>query len=683
MPKYTAKTLSRADSERLRRVDPAIVAAGFVSAAAGNSRFTAPLLFRFEALDVAHIERLRSETEVSAGYAIGSDGRVSRLAEKQHAEIEMVVGRPAFVPAVISLPVPELGDNGELHSGGGDWPPEWSLLNTPGTRAEAAPELGPALDFSVPAIRAAQSDLPAPPTLDGSGVIIGVVDWGCDFAHPAFRRPDGRTRIRMLWDQNGVAASSGMKLGAQPSVSSLPGRVFSASDLDQALRSPDPYWATGYDPTAYPYVPFGDETPKVVHGTHVLGTAGGGVSCWNGVSYDWPGVAPGADLMFVHLRPNALDASVRQTNGSDVIQGVASIFYVAQSLGRPCVVNLSMGNNTGPHDGSSVLEQMLDVLAAPPGRAIVVPAGNNREAHLHSSGSVWPGGPRTISWEFMADDSNANTVDLWYETPTEPPSLTISLNPPEGPSLDQPFPGQGLILLRDGKTMGTVLSESRPPEGDRTSWLQHLRIEISPTGNAESWQITLSMDPTVDTPTHFHAWIDRSDVFSSSQSHFAATDADRAYTLDSLSCGRNTLCVGAYYEIPRSQGATGFSSQGPTRDGRPKPDFSAPGYQVQAPLAKGGQRIKAGAPARWPLRAPMSGTSVSAPHGAGLVALLLQASPGATSENLRTWIASNTQLIPPTRAAQFHPGTGISRAWDPQLGFGRIDAAASVNGIEA
>ena len=37
----------------------------------------------------------------------------------------------------------------------------------------------------------------------GRGTVVGVVDWGFDFAHPDFRNKDGSTRILALWDQRG------------------------------------------------------------------------------------------------------------------------------------------------------------------------------------------------------------------------------------------------------------------------------------------------------------------------------------------------------------------------------------------------------------------------------------------------------------------------------------------------
>src|SRR5215469_17406265 len=49
------------------------------------------------------------------------------------------------------------------------------------------------------------SDERRPPSLDatGRGVIVGIIDWGLDFAHPDFRNPDGSTRMLALWDQRG------------------------------------------------------------------------------------------------------------------------------------------------------------------------------------------------------------------------------------------------------------------------------------------------------------------------------------------------------------------------------------------------------------------------------------------------------------------------------------------------
>ena len=42
----------------------------------------------------------------------------------------------------------------------------------------------------------------------GRGVIVAVLDWGCDFAHPNFCNEDGSTRLLALWDQSAASTSS-------------------------------------------------------------------------------------------------------------------------------------------------------------------------------------------------------------------------------------------------------------------------------------------------------------------------------------------------------------------------------------------------------------------------------------------------------------------------------------------
>src|SRR5262245_22094851 len=62
----------------------------------------------------------------------------------------------------------------------------------------AVVESGPA------AFPLAANDERRPPDLPetGDGVVIGVVDWGCDFTYPSLRNADGTTRLGALWDQS-------------------------------------------------------------------------------------------------------------------------------------------------------------------------------------------------------------------------------------------------------------------------------------------------------------------------------------------------------------------------------------------------------------------------------------------------------------------------------------------------
>ena len=75
----------------------------------------------------------------------------------------------------------------------------------------------------------------------GRGVVLGVADWGCDFAYPSFRNADGSTRLLSLWDQ---AAHYHPEFPNRYGY----GRIYTAQEINQALASQDPYAALSYHP---------------------------------------------------------------------------------------------------------------------------------------------------------------------------------------------------------------------------------------------------------------------------------------------------------------------------------------------------------------------------------------------------------------------------------------------------
>jgi hypothetical protein len=116
------------------------------------------------------------------------------------------------------------------------------------------------LEFSVPEIRGSrpqlERSLPPGQAPDGTGVIVRVIDYGCDFRHHNFRNADGSTRILWLWDQQGAASSiSPAGFGY--------GREFDSAAINQALDADAPYQALRYSPG------------EAAHGTHVMDIAAG------------------------------------------------------------------------------------------------------------------------------------------------------------------------------------------------------------------------------------------------------------------------------------------------------------------------------------------------------------------------------------------------------------------------
>ena len=533
---------------------------------------------------------------------------------------------------------------------------------------------GSPFSASLAALPARPEDLPPLPGggADGTGVLVGVVDFGCAFAHPAFRLGAdgmGGTRLRLLWDQNGPT----------PPGASLPGRFLGPAEIDAFLARPDPYAAAGYHPWENGYEPERTGAPRTpasererrarVHGTHVLSLAAGrrpGTGPWAELTP--PGIAAGAALGFVHLRPRAL---VSEGDATDVFDGVCALFHQAAQAGMPAVVNLSIGANTGAHDGQGLMDRAFDALLRAPGRAITVAAGNMRGAGQHRSGAVRREDPITLAWRFAAGDRTPNILRLYAPMQEGMPALDIALAPPEGlagPALE---PGQledqSAIALRNpaGELVGTAACTTRPPSTEQP--LQHMELRLAPSGAAETWIVTLSLkDSAQPAAIPFAAWIERDDLRPGSSSWFdpKSEGEEGGCSLGSLACAEGPICVGAY-GLPAGRAAP-FSSLGPTRTEAEKPDVAAPGVEIPGAAGTGGLLDSAGQTQR--ARVAMSGTSMAAPQVAGIVALLLQARPRLGAERLRAIL----------RATTLERQADAAAAWRPDLGAGRVDAAAAL-----
>ena len=104
----------------------------------------------------------------------------------------------------------------------------------------------------------------------------------------------------------------------------------------------------------------------------------------------WRGVASEADLAIVKTTMDSVG----------IAPGVAHIFDVAEERSQPCVINLSLGGHFGGHDGSSVVERVIDELSGP-GRIVAVAAGNENSRKLHAGIDLNP--DRKVPARWVAD----------------------------------------------------------------------------------------------------------------------------------------------------------------------------------------------------------------------------------------------------------------------------------------
>lgn len=149
---------------------------------------------------------------------------------------------------------------------------------------------------------------------DGTGVVLGVIDRGIDFQHPAFRDKDGNTRIKRAY----VSRTE-------------------YSNID-ALTT---------------------DNANIDHGTHTSAIAGGSSVIVNGnevtVTDDhshatYGGMAPGADLYLAGL------GNMTATSICNAFQLMSN--YAAQE-GKPLIVSNSYSWLYGPHDGTSDFSDVI------------------------------------------------------------------------------------------------------------------------------------------------------------------------------------------------------------------------------------------------------------------------------------------------------------------------------------
>ncbi|MDM5264970.1 S8 family peptidase [Bacillus wiedmannii] len=475
----------------------------------------------------------------------------------------------------------------------------------------------------------------------GQGVIVGIIDFGCDFVHKNFRNPDGSTRILKIWDQTAERINDSLNSD---------GRVFTREEINNALNSREPYKALGY-PASGPFPSDPPDPREYAHGTHVMDIAAG-----NGRGTSIPGVAPNADLVFVELAASDIPWSERDVVGStlgDSAQLLDAVKFILDTAGEhPCVINISLGTNGGPHDGTSLFEEGLDnLLVGKSNRSIVISASNSYDDGIHASGVVSQGNSIDLHWQVSGEDFTFNELEIWYDGTDD---FLVEIITPNEESLGSIALGEnGSILNNQGETLIFATNRrSDPNNGDNEIGI-FLERGL-PTG---TW--TIRLHGTTVNNGKFHAWIERDD---NGQSKFAPPN-DNTHTLGSLSCGHKSIVVGSYDAHVPDAPLSWFSSAGPTKDGRQKPEISAPGHNVTA--AASGTVDK---------ETKKSGTSMSAPAVTGVIALILAE---AQAKGINLTIDQLRDIL--MKTARENPPEG--ERWNDRYGWGRIDASKAVEEI--
>lgn len=486
---------------------------------------------------------------------------------------------------------------------------------------------------------------------DGSGIVMGIIDTGIDVAHKDFKDAQGNTRIKFLWDQKTSAGSPAplpFNYGVEWTSAQIDAELCTHSDMQ--------YWG---------------------HGTHVSGIAAG-----NGLaSGRYEGCAPGADLVVV-----AVDFS---HNGPYTADAVKYIVDKAELLGKPCVINSSVGDYYGSHDATDLESKLIEnLITDTTGRVMVAAAGNggSEKFHVKTQSSA-------MDTSFTWIKNNYFALEYWlYGDSNQIKSVEISIgaNRSNFSNLGRlPFKSysygltqvQHDTLKHQGNRIGIIHnSSSMNPSGvyelyikieaDSSNLLW--RIESTGPGSHDSWNFDF-VSSNLPSPLQYPPILNyvMPDTLYSLVSSYQCSD--EVITV------ANYVNMNRYYDVtntlrilPEVSGSLWISSSiGPTRDGRQKPDIAATGNNILSSLVSGMQASQiANSPqtvAQGSFHVLGGGTSASSPVVAGLAALYLQANPTASNRQVKTAI---TQCA----YTDAFTGTTPNYGW----GFGKLDGIAAM-----
>lgn len=402
--------------------------------------------------------------------------------------------------------------------------------------------------------------------MTGEGTVVTIIDTGIDYTMDIFRRPDGSTRIKYIWDMgadNNNTSDSGEAVNSLQSPYGI-GRLYDEQQINAALKSDNPFSVvSGYDENG--------------HGTFLASVAAG--------SYDrenmYEGLSPEADIVVIKLReaPENLrrfylvSEEIVCFSEADVMLALKFAIEAAKILGKPNSICLGIGSNQGAHEGRTVLEQYISQICTQRGIAVSCAVGNELGYGTHFHGEY------SKEWKefelFIGGDERGFSMELWGRAPA---LMELQVISPTGEMFEllrtyESYGKQKTFLLE-----GTSLYvENVVVEKNTGDQLIFLRFERPLEG---VWRFRTRTNEFVS-ELGFDAWLPIH-TFISEKTRFATPDED--VTICSPGCAKEAITVGAYN--PNGNVIYLNSSRGFLRGGYIKPDMVAPGVGVSGAFAR-------------------------------------------------------------------------------------------------
>ena len=500
----------------------------------------------------------------------------------------------------------------------------------------------------------------------GAGVVVGVIDVGIDYNHMAFKDADGNSRVVRVFKPSTFKT---INIGGK----TIKGIEYSTPEEIAKLTC---------------------DYQSKSHGTHTSAIAAG-----TKVG-EFGGMAPGADIVLCGMGDDLTDASI--------LNAVDYVFTYAESVGKPAVVNMSLGDHAGAHDGTSDFCQALDQLAGD-GKVCVASAGNEGGINIHfgttfaNEGTSVAQGTVVLSDAYLGGTDYESVIDIWAAN-SQPFTLQYVVVDANGKILTL-SPKQNASSAGTAKfNMSTHTTFKNYYTGTATAYFgedanngkYNVYVEIDAKSVDKSFKGYLGFVLYGPKDLKVNGWAmdEYTDILAFGKD--GIIDGDSEMSISAMVTGDNVISVGAFaskvsykgidgrewsYSLLNEGDIVSFSSYGPDANGVQRPDVVGAGATIISAVngydtATAGSSYMAakatdgaGKTHYW---GDMMGTSMSSPQVAGILALWLQVNPNLSVSDVR-------EVFESTSIQDSYVTGGPAKKW----GYGKIDAIAGIKQVIA